>query len=64
MKAIILSTVLLGSVAFANESAAPAQAAPAAAAAKMTKKDAKMACKAEGKKGKEMRSCMKEKLGH
>ena len=32
-------------------------------APKMSKKEAKAACKAEGHKGKEMKACMKEKMG-
>lgn len=70
----ILFTVILSSVAFANEpttatspaaTAAPTAAEVAATATetkKMTKKEAKMACKSEGKKGKELKSCMKSKM--
>lgn len=67
MKALVIASMLLGSVAFANEGAAPAAApaaAPVAHEAKMTRKEAKAACKAEGRKGKGMRACLKEKMGH
>lgn len=58
---LIVSTifVLASAFAFANEHGA---AGGAAAAPKMGKKEAKAACKAEGKKGKELKSCMKEKM--
>ncbi len=75
MKNVILAAVLsLTSVsAFANDSA-PAATVPAAKAEKavkshkdkaplaMSKVDAKKECAAEGKKGKELRSCVKGKM--
>jgi hypothetical protein len=67
----ILASSLVSSFAFANEPAmtttpTTTEAAAATAAApemkKMTKKEAKMACKSEGKKGKELKNCMKSKM--
>lgn len=67
MKSIVVSAVLMMStMAFAQAQHEAGQpAAPAAhtaeATTKMTKKDAKAACKAEGKKGKDLKHCIKEK---
>jgi outer membrane lipoprotein-sorting protein len=66
MKMFIAAAMLISSVSFAQaptEENAPEQAAPAHAEKmmKMSKKEAKAACKAEGKKGKQMKACMKEK---
>ena len=64
MKLIVSALfVVASSMAFANEPAAPhAAAAPTAAAAKPGKKEAKAACKAEGKKGKELTACISAKM--
>ena len=71
MKMTITTIIALAisSFAFAEGTTAPATAAPTAAEAtaattemkKMTRKEAKAACKAEGKKGKELKACMKSK---
>jgi hypothetical protein len=66
MKSIIVASMLLSSLAFAQGPAAggTAPAAPAAPAAEiknLTNIEAKAACKAEGKKGKDMKACIKEK---
>jgi hypothetical protein len=57
--AILLPALMVGSMSFAQEGGAAA----AAPAAKMTAKEAKKECKAEGKKGKELKKCVKAKLG-
>lgn len=55
---IALAALFVTSMAFAQHEGA---AAPAAAGTKMSKKEAKAACKSEGKKGKAMKECIKEK---
>ena len=72
MKSMTLVTLLMvTSIAFGQGaatpapvgSAAPKEAAPTGAApAKMTKKEAKAACRAEGKKGKGLKRCMRQKV--
>ncbi len=60
----VLALVLGTSVSFADhhEGHAKDAAAPTeAASGKMTKKEAKAACKSEGKKGKDLKHCVKEK---
>jgi len=52
-----MAIVLASSFAFAQ---APAASEPAPAT-KMTKAQAKKACKSEGKKGKDLKDCVKEK---
>ena len=67
MKSIIatLAIVLGSSMAFAQHGAAHGAPAGggdmAAASGKMTKKEARTSCKSEGKKGKELKACVKEK---
>ena len=62
-----LATIIaltISSFAFAQGAAAPTTHETAAATTemkKMTKKEAKAACKAEGKKGKELKACVKSK---
>ena len=55
--AFLIPALMMASVSFAQGGA------PAGGAATMTKKEAKKACKDEGKKGKEMKACIKEKMG-
>lgn len=73
MKTLLAVAITFGSMAlFANEpvtntapAAQPVTSAPAqktATAGKMSKKAARKACKEEGKKGKELQACVKEKL--
>lgn len=67
---IILAFMTLASAAPANE-APPAPAPPERtapdpakiASRKEKRKELREACKAEGKKGKEIRDCMKQKMG-
>lgn len=68
MKYVLLALVMSASVsAFAADKAAPAAATEKAATtemaapAKMNKKAASKACKAEHKKGAELKACIKEK---
>lgn len=67
MKSMIIASLFLTSMAFANDPAHTETAAPApahtetAAPAKTTVKQAKAACKSEGKKGKELKACIKSK---
>jgi hypothetical protein len=53
--ALLVPALMVSSMAFAQDAAAPA--------AKMTAKMAKKECKAEGMKGKALKKCVKEKLG-
>ena len=57
----ILASVILSSFAMAQGTAPAMSDTAAAPAAKMSKKEAKKACKAEGKKGKDLMTCVKEK---
>lgn len=60
MRRVLLAILLFSNFAFAQD--APAQK-PEDNSKKMTTKDAKKACKDEGKTGPDLIKCMKEKKG-
>lgn len=61
MKMMILAVTFASSMVFANEP--PPTTTPPAQPVKVTVKDAKKACKDEGKQGADLLKCIKEKKG-